>query len=112
MHCLLTFVALVTAGCQAVHPTPRPGAESARAARTAIGALQQGLRARLATTAIKRRTTLLRGADGAVIAQEQLTLATIDTALPAGTRGIACPGIGAEDTQQQHENRHSATAHQ
>ena len=89
---LLALVALVAAGRQAIHPASWPGAERAGAAGAAIGILQQRLRSRLVFTAKHRRATFLRTTDGAVIAQEQIAVATIDAALLPRTWRVGSPG--------------------
>ena len=115
MHWLgrsFSLVALFPAGRQAIHPTTGSCAKRAGSAGAAIVALQEVLRSRLLALAKHCRAALLRTADGAVIAQKQIAVATVNPAFFAGTRGIGRLNENAGKQQQEQDHWFPATANQ
>ena len=109
---LFALIAFAAAGRQAIHPTSRACTECTGAAGTAVIVLHERLWPNLAFIAEHRRAAFFRTADGTVITQKQVAVAPIDTALLSRTRCIGSPGRGADNTQQQQNNRHPAITEQ
>ena len=92
MHCLFALIAFIATGGQAVNAASGPGTKRPGATGTTLRVLEQRLWSRLAFSAKHCRATFLRATDGAVITQEQIAVASIDSPLLAGAGCIASPG--------------------
>ena len=102
----MPLVAFIATGGQAIDPAPWPGAETAAAAGATLGITQQWLGTRgRGTLAEHQRAVFLRGADGAVIAQEQLAIAAGDAAFLSGTGLIGRLRRRAAQQHQAHREK-------
>src|SRR3546814_7004577 len=100
-----SLVALATARCEAINPTPGADAVIATAALATVGGLEQRLRPGLVPEPQHSGTGPLRSTDGAVVAQEGIAVTPGNTALAPGTRLIGGEGRSTQGQQQSQIGR-------
>lgn len=105
----LSPIAFLAARRQAVHPSTRACAERAAATgtalRRALQTLYGGLSGTSAGVAEVGRATALRGADGAVVAEEDIAVATGDTAFLSRAGAIGGQRRKCADRQEEEGDR-------
>ena len=92
MHGLFALIAFIATGGQAVNAASWPGTKRTGATGAPLRVLDKRLWTCLGLTAEHGRATFFRAADGAVVTQEQIAVAAIDSTLFAGAGCIASPG--------------------